>query len=468
MKVNSSTPVLAVLVGLLYILIMTPLMGRKMGYTLDATPSFQVTRAIVETGDLFPDISVKQGYLYSVVYIPFYLMGKAAAMFLPAFTEDWVERKFMCWMNTVITGATLGMMVLTGTALGFRKRTGVIMALLYGFSTLAFPYARYDYNKVLAGFLLLLVFYFYIQSVQQRQWKFVLLSGISLALLVMVRLEMVIAAVPIGMGIYGIQQDMRGKVKQSLYLLGPLAAGVLFVILYNFFYWQGEIAGGYEEGEEGFQLNPFNALAGFVLSPGKSMFLFNPILLLFPFALRPFSYRVGSLFKVWACTLLSIFLLYCFWGNWWGGWGGGARHLVPLLPLVVLSLAALWEETETQVRGVLVFLGIAGFLVQLLGSFVDFNDVLLTLFNAGAGDGIPAAVMEYRIIWNPLLSQLLHHSLFFFNLPVSRWDFLFVAAGEQMPLPFVLLLSLLWLSAASGLGYAVMKKSELQAELQAE
>ena len=169
MKVNSSTPVLAVLVGLLYILIMTPLMGRKMGYTLDATPSFQVTRAIVETGDLFPDISVKQGYLYSVVYIPFYLMGKAAAMFLPAFTEDWVERKFMCWMNTVITGATLGMMVLTGTALGFRKRTGVIMALLYGFSTLAFPYARYDYNKVLAGFLLLLVFYFYIQSVQQRQ-----------------------------------------------------------------------------------------------------------------------------------------------------------------------------------------------------------------------------------------------------------------------------------------------------------
>ena len=69
-----------------------------------------------------------------------------------------------------------------------------------------------------------------------------------------------------------------------------------------------------------------------------------------------------------------------------GRLGLGARHLVPLLPLVVLSLAALWEETETQVRGVLV-LGIAGFLVQLLGSFVDFNDVLLTLFNAGAGDG---------------------------------------------------------------------------------
>ena len=195
------------------------------------------------------------------------------------------------------------------------------------------------------------------------------------------------------------------------------------------------------------------------------MFLFNPILLLFHLLCD--HSRIESVhclrYGLVPCSVSFAVLLL---GNWWGGWGWGAPSGASAAAGGTVAGGALGRDGDTSAWGI--GFGNRGFLVQLLGSFVDFNDVLLTLFNAGAGDGIPAAVMEYRIIWNPLLSQLLHHSLFFFNLPVSRWDFLFVAAGEQMPLPFVLLLSLLWLSAASGLGYAVMKKSELQAELQAE
>src|SRR5690554_6537198 len=87
-----------ILLILFYLILMTPLMGRKKGYTVDANPSFYITYAIVETGNLFPPVSVKQGYFYSIVYTPFYLLGKSIHLISPdTFPAGWIERKLMCW-----------------------------------------------------------------------------------------------------------------------------------------------------------------------------------------------------------------------------------------------------------------------------------------------------------------------------------------------------------------------------------
>ncbi|MBZ0255364.1 hypothetical protein K8I31_04850 [bacterium] len=117
---HSASLRLALLVAALYLVFMTPLLGRKLGYTVDATPSFQLTRVIVSEGTLFPDVKVKQGWLYSIAYLPFYGLGTLLhATVFSSQPLDWVQRKCMCWMNMVFAAMTLGLIARTLGRLGY-------------------------------------------------------------------------------------------------------------------------------------------------------------------------------------------------------------------------------------------------------------------------------------------------------------------------------------------------------------
>ena len=190
---------LPILMAAFYIVLLTPLMGRKNGYTIDATPSFQLTKTIVATGDFFPpNLRVKQGYIYSIAYAPFYIIGDAVTSIIPNVDADWARRKCMCWMNTVITALTLSVLSLTVRRLGHSRRAQLFVPILYGCSTMAFNYARYDYNKCLAALLLLLCFYQALQFADRKRLWNALFCGISLGLLASLRLELAIAAPALG------------------------------------------------------------------------------------------------------------------------------------------------------------------------------------------------------------------------------------------------------------------------------
>lgn len=395
----------------LYVVFMTPMMGRKKGYTVDATPSFQITQSIVENGQLFPDEKVKQGYIYSIVYLPFYKIAQWLSPLFPGLEQGWVERKSMCWMNTVTTACTVGLMARLLKVLHFSVKSQIIVPLLYGFTTLAFCYARYDYNKCLATFLLLFSFYGYVRLVHQQKISGALYWSVAMGLLAMLRLEMMIV-IPVyvwGFWRIGIKDYLTWR--HGLLLSLPIIFGILFVFLYNVYYWKGSLAGGYE-GQLNF--NPFTAFVGFILSPGKNIWLFNPILILVPVGIPWFLRKDGPAFKVGMGIIGVLFLFYCFWGNWWGGWGYGPRHLVPLLPLAVLPLAAVIDDGSMRHIWMLFFLGIFGFAVQLLGSAIDFNDVILTLMRAG--------IDEEALIWAPILNPVFQHAHFLMNISLTRWD----------------------------------------------
>lgn len=438
------------LVALFFIVFMTPLMGRKVGYTVDATPTFHITRAIVDTGDPLPDISVKQGYIYSLVYIPFYLIGKAAASFFPLMEAGAVERMALCWMNTVITGLTVGLLALTLRLLGYSRSAQVWIPLLFGFTTLAFAYARYDYNKCLAAFLFLLSFYFCIANQKSTSLRPILFCGMAVGLLAALRLEMAIVSVIYLAVMWRMEGTTMERVKRCAYFAAPLVFGVVFVLGYNWLYWSGSASGGYESG---FHLNLLTGLIGFLFSPGKSMFLFNPILLLVPLAIRPFYQNDKPAFQLWLSTSVLLLLLYSSWQFWWGGWCLGARHLVPLLPLLVLPLAALWDGGPANTRAIIILLGLIGFTFQLICGAIDFNDVILSLTNNG--------VSEAETIWTPIWSPLLHHFLFWMHLPFNRWDYGWVALLNQNT-GTTILFFILWIGLLVGLGYGLWKETTVE------
>ncbi|MDP8242458.1 MAG: hypothetical protein P9L94_00145 [Candidatus Hinthialibacter antarcticus] len=443
---------LAILIAALYLVFMTPLLGRKLGYTVDATPSFQLTRAIVSEGTLFPDVKVKQGWLYSIVYLPFYGLGTLLhATVFQAQPLDWVQRKCMCWMNMAFAAMTLGLIVRTLGRLGYSHGAQCGTALLYGFTTLAFSYARYDYNKTLAGLLLMAAFYFLIRFWQSKNESKtypvnVLWCGLCFMALLMVRVELAVLAPVFLFGFYQARQPL---IKQTPFaaFFSFVVLGVLFYAAYNQMYWSGEASGGYEGS---FVMNPSAAILGFLGSPGKSLILFNPIFLLLPLLVRHFINRNKPIALVWGGLCIALFLLYSFWGNWWGGWGYGPRHLVPLLPLLALPIAEAIEMRSTSTTVILLGLGAVGAVVQLLGALVDFNDVILFLTNQD--------VTEQQLIWQPLVNPIYYHSIMAFAVEPSRWDIGWAWLWTQLSFPIFLLLFSIWIAGLVFLGAVILKQ----------
>ncbi|MDX9755081.1 MAG: hypothetical protein RBU29_14040, partial [bacterium] len=370
----------------------------------------------------------------SVVYLPFYHLGSALQPLFPGQDADWVRRKCLCWMNTVLTGLTVGLLALVVWELGYGRRAQIGLPLLYGFSTLAFVYARYDYNKCLAGLFLLLSFFWFLRFLRGGQARDLFFTGLAVGLLAMVRLELAGIALVYLIALVWREGTLDQKIKQGLLLSVPILLGGLFVYFYNRVYWSGELAGGYEGG---MRLSA-EGLLGFLFSPGKNLWVFNPILLLLPLALRPF-FQAGQRAVVWAGVVLVSFLLYAFWGNWWGGWGYGPRHLVPLIPLLVLPLSALLDRKDPAILRSMAMLGLLGLGVQWAGAGLDFNDVLLTLQKAG--------IQEEEWIWNPAWNAVWQHCQFLQAVPLSRWDFAILAAWQSLPLGWFGFGFALWMGA---------------------
>lgn len=112
-------------------------------------------------------------------------------------------------------------------------------------------------------------------------------------------------------------------------------------------------------------------VAGFLISPAKSIFLFAPPSLLAILLMRRFSRRSPALAA--AAIVLGVTYLLGMGkiSHWHGDWSWGPRYLLPMLPVFCLSLVEVWRPaTWRKYRlGILTLLGL-GFLIQLAGASV--------------------------------------------------------------------------------------------------
>lgn len=193
-----------------------------------------------------------------------------------------------------------------------------------------------------------------------------------------------------------------------------VAAGAFVILLLwrNVYLHGSAFEFGYPVAAEGGKaLNSFETplatgLLGFLVSPGKSIFLFSPPILLAMLGLPRLWRRDRGLAFVAAAAPIVYLLFFATYTQWEGGYCYGPRYLVPALALLGLGVGPALDAASRNARLLAIAVFAAGFFVQAIGSATSFLE-------ADVAGGYYDAQYNYRMSFSPIamhIHLLLHYA----------------------------------------------------------
>ena len=303
-------------------------------------------------GAFGPDGQVfsKKGPALSFLAVPWYLLMHAASFLNIRVGQLQATLLF----NAIVTAWTAVLLWLTALRLGYRDRTAMLLGLLFGVATIAWPYAKQFFGEPLSALSLLACFYGLLAWRHAGRARWLVVAGIGAAVAIAtVNAHAVLVAVLLIWWVvdwvvrgrqFGSGKGLRGL---AAFAIPVVVAGGLLVA-YNLVRFGSPFDTGYHfESGEGFTTPIWQGLWGLLFSPYRSTFLHTPLFIASMLAFVPFWRRHRSEAAAIAAISLALILMYSTWWMWWGGYAWGPRFLVPLTPFWVLLLAPVVEKLET-------------------------------------------------------------------------------------------------------------------------
>lgn len=387
---------------------------------------FEVTRSLYERGELVvpPGHHVFQSQrdqrLYnhfaigqSVLALPFYALGRAGEMLLP---EGWtramagprIGRYPYVFGGTVTHWAVtfyapfasallVALFFLCERSLGALPRSAALAALLLAgctyLGTMATGFLRHTTEAValLGAFL-----GFHAYARDGRSMHLALGSALGAATL-LVRVPALVGAPALiafaGWAILQRWRRDRGRVWLSALCATalPAAAAITIHLVVNYWKWGTWLESPMLSQRGHFTLPLHVGLAGFLLSPGCSLFVYSPLLLLLPRTMPVLWVRERAACLLMLGLSLSFLLVCAKFKAWHGLWSApGPRYLFVLVPFLMLPLGP-WLDTRRRGadRIALVVLAALGALVQWLSMTTWFPAVVDLMAWPPLGDVTP-------------------------------------------------------------------------------
>lgn len=419
--------VLFVLLGLIYTLIYSGtfttddehiLASQTLSFAFD--PHFNIDRVLGNTRVFYlSQLSSRQVMEAANIEPALSWFGVLMAKLSILFGIGHVQILFL--LNIWITAFTGMVIFITSQDMSYQRWTGLILAGLYGLGTIALPYSKTYFRDPLAALLLLRawMFAYRIRAVSNEtgmkkarlfSWLGFVLSSIAgvLAKNTVVIAIPVLLIIILGRKSSGQKEKNPGKRRT----IGIVAGCCLAVLLMIWFLVVPRIPSlarftpQYYKNLIQFFLSSFHpnliqALIGPFISPGKSIFLFSPILLL---SLASLVLHFKKTWQAWFFLLLLIIFQALFYDvDWAGHVNWGLRFTLPAIPILILSAAPIVEMLLKSSMGK-VLIGVIAVLsisVQCLGALVPVRQYFVEKAIA-----IPP-VSETALTWQSSQSILL-------------------------------------------------------------
>jgi hypothetical protein len=362
---------------------------------------YQVTCSIVERNDFYihpyqndgrtgPGVNGLKYAQYtlgqSVALIPLYLLGRVFAgvghtdcdqtiavpqVFLTAKLLDLILGALLC---VLFFGAARW--------LGYSRPLALALTFLLAFGTALWPDVLSNLEHTQESLFLLAAAYAAMRYTMERRRNrlWVLTMGVAAGLVFLTRVAGLIAlpifaAYLLLLHRHWSPSNWRRPWWRDLILY---VAGALPSIIINAAYdsirfgapWR---TGPYPDHSLGYP--PWLGIPNLLISPGKGLFWYVPALLLLPFVVQAFRRSYPQVFALF-CLICGVYLaFYATVFYWHGDPAWGPRYLYALLPYLVLPLGELfrrWHRLRLSLRGLVVGVLAASFLVQFTAVTVSY------------------------------------------------------------------------------------------------
>jgi hypothetical protein len=147
-----------------------------------------------------------------------------------------------------------------------------------------------------------------------------------------------------------------------------LLPGVIMLLLYNFIRFGSITKTGYTKVAGVMVENVLLSTWGFLFSPGKSIFLYTPPLVLAVLGLPRFWRGHRATVLAMLATIVPVMAVYTRFPAWPGDWSWGPRYVVFAVPVLLLPAIAFLSSARWPGRSLAAGLLVAGLCVQILGN----------------------------------------------------------------------------------------------------
>ncbi len=329
----------------------------------DGKIMYLLTQSIVERGSLAHSERVaaadpegekfsKYGVGMSLLAVPFYIIGKFLAS-LSGVPKDQATLFCVGMVNAFVTALNCALLHRFAThRFGFTRGVANVLALAYGLSSIAWYYSEDFMSEPATTGLLLAAAYCLTGEHTLGIPRSRILAGVFLGCAATTRLAALVALPGFFLYLLARCESTDKKTRRSLLrdtaaLAVPVAVFLAGILIYN----RARFGHPFETGyESGFRPDVFSGFFGILFSPGKSVFLYNPVLLFGCLALPLFFRTRPHMALLFGWIAAAHLMLFSFWHSWYGGMGWGPRLMAVTLPFLILPVGFLLQKNSPDLR----------------------------------------------------------------------------------------------------------------------
>lgn len=405
-----------------------------------------------------PGPYAKAGIGYSLVLAPLWLLQLGS---------DPHGAAWLGLANPLLLTATTVVIAKTGLLLGWRRSAAVLSALAFALLTMAPLYSAEFFSEPGVTFgssLMVLGFVVW----HERLGAGALLVGTGTAVGILFRPDSILILgliVPL-LALFHSRDELVAKWRTWLPRLAvPVGLAVAWTVWYDSLRYGNPFKLGYSGvyDTEGFSTPLLRGVGELVWSPGKSFFLYSPILIAALPGLVWLSRRRRPLTVVIVAMCVLRVGFYARWYTPEGGNSWGPRFLLPLCAVLAIPLGEAFEHLHTlrdrARRTALVTVGglaAVSFVVQLSSLLVSYRDVFPGIGDVNdASPALRSLALErkHRYLWtfgdNHIVWNLRHIGSTRVSLPLYWFDHGATVFG-------VVMLGLAAVMCAGAVGIAVL------------
>jgi hypothetical protein len=314
--------------------------GRQQIDAYDGQSMQAVTHNLVDHFTLKTTGAFDDYFGYSTPYSP-YGIGVSLAL-VPLFSLSKAFGHQAFWdalLNPILVAATAAVVFAIGRRLGWRRTPAVLAAFAFGALTMALQASTELFSEPGVALCEALAVLAVLQWSRGSRWA-PLLLGCALAVAVQFRSDSLIT-VWIVLLVLPLFVPMRTLLtRRALVLVGaPMALSLAFLC------WYDELRSGslFMTSYEGqsYSAPLLKGLEGFLVSPGKSIFVYNPLAVVGLVGLVVMALRRQRFAALAALLIIPRLLLFSKWSDWSGGWSWGPRFMMPVVFLLVIGAFSL-------------------------------------------------------------------------------------------------------------------------------